>query len=260
MHSWLTDRLHIWSCSGRSRQPPAEGSTACCCSAGRNARLVATGLPLHPTKATAGHTAVPTHCPAPSPEDVIPCPWHWGGTRGLGCKDRQSRVTYSCYVSCLVQDGWLLCQHPLAAHRCLLEGQMGCMDRDRRHEQTAQGRWSTAGWGGSPRAAKLPLVLLDLGVIISCPYEPWASPCMHPLSFALDSCVLPRKEPGRSQKGFGASPGDAHPMMRGYVGPPAQGKHVPDQVLPNNSTSSPVESPTTAFLPHHPPGPPQSIC
>lgn len=76
----------------------------------------------------------------------------------------------------------------------------------------------TAGWGGSARAAQLPLALLEVGASISHPYGPGGPPPMHPVPFAWDSCMLPSKEPGRSQAGFGASPGDGHPMVTGDMG------------------------------------------
>ena len=58
----------------------SKGKAARCHSARRQARLGATGVPLHPTRATAGHAAVPTHSLAPAPEDLIPCPRCWDGT------------------------------------------------------------------------------------------------------------------------------------------------------------------------------------
>lgn len=61
------------------------------------------------------------------------------------------------------------------------------------------------------RWGELPLAFCTL-VLVSA--IPMGSSCHA----AWDSCMLPSKEPGRFQTGFGACPVNGHPMVRGHVG------------------------------------------
>lgn len=84
----------------------SEGRAARCCSAGTQASLGASGVPLLPTRATPGRAAVPTHSPAPSPEGLIPRPRHWDAMEGPGCRDQlSSRAGARCRTSHPIQDG-----------------------------------------------------------------------------------------------------------------------------------------------------------
>jgi len=114
------------------------------------------GVPLHPTRATPGRAAVPTHSPVPSLEisSLVPALEHH--THGLGC-----RAGAGCRMAAVPANpsrmGGILCQHPLTARECLLEGQTGWMGGNKGHKQTVEEGWQqdmgTAVWGGSARAA-----------------------------------------------------------------------------------------------------------
>lgn len=205
----------------------SEGRAACYHSARRQVRLGATGVPPHPTRATPGDAAVPHALPCPIPGGSHPLSLALGrhtraGLQGLAEQQSWGRVPYGCRASRRVQDGWAALRAPPRCPRVSPGGTERMDGPEQRTQRTAEGGWQqgmgTAGWGGSARAAQLPLVSLDLGISISCPCGPWGPPHRQPVSFAWDSCVLPSEEPGSSQAGFGASPGDGHPMVRGHVG------------------------------------------
>lgn len=57
--------------------------------------------------------------------------------------------------------------------------------------------------------------MLDLDVCISHPSGPQHPPLLQPVHFSWDSCLVLSEKPGRSQAGFGASPGDGDHRMSG---------------------------------------------